>query len=312
MPCGRRAALRRGLMLALAIGALLGAVPALAQTARVVVRITPEQGSIVDAALLDADHLLLLYPAEGRIADYSLGGELRQHIVREAGVERRFRPTACVASAADSVLVFDEAAHKVLFVGADGNIRRGIDLAYPDPAHGLLALSRVGDLALGTGDVIWAMLPERGVLAGFDLDGRHIVSLDLAAMLPYAPAVYSRAQVLPDGSLFVMEYNQGAVLYRRGATGGFHRIKLEATAGVDAAPLLQDFAVDAVGNVLLATYDETQPLRLLTPGADGYYSHPLEIDLPGDSPRLACRHSGGKYIVWTRDEPLLIVLEVTP
>ena len=102
--------------------------PATAQSLRIVSRFAPEDGRIVDAALVSGNHLMLLYPDAGRIADYTLAGELQQHIVREGGEERRFRPSACIAGRQDGLLVFDEAAHKVFFIGADGNISKGIDI----------------------------------------------------------------------------------------------------------------------------------------------------------------------------------------
>ena len=48
----------------------------------------------------------------------------------------------------------------------------------------------------------------------------------------------------------------------------------------------------------------------LAPGDVGYQSHALRLSLPLDNPRLACRYSGGKFIVWLRDHPLVVVLEV--
>lgn len=288
----------------------LAVAPAGAQTLRIVTRFAPEDGRIVDAALLAGEHLMLLYPDAGRIADYTLAGELQQHIVREGGEERRFRPSACIARRTDELLVFDEAAHKVFFIGVDGNISKGIDLAYPVAGGSLLALSRVGDLALGASDVIWATLPEYGVLAGFDFAGNHAFNIDLAALLPYDPAVYTRAQVLPDGSIYILEYHQGAVLYRLGTQGPYRRLRLEAHQEQYVAPALQDFAVDNSGNVLLVTHSDETPLQLLTPGESGYQAHPVSLSLPSGQKRLACRWSGGMFILWTRDEPELIVLKL--
>ncbi len=311
MRCGNRHAMLVVALVAASAFVLLSFVTAQAQSAQMVAKLTPEAGRIADAALLGGDHLVLLYPELGHIADYTLDGTLHQHIVREGGVERRFRPTACIANGADSLLVFDEAAHKVFFIGADGNITRGIDLAYPDETGALLALSRVGDIAVSGSDVLWAMLPERATLAGFDLSGNHVISLDLGELLPYSPATYTRAQLLADGSLYILDYYQGAVLYRRGITGAFRRLRLEGPDGADAIPAMQDFAVDNAGNVLVATHDADAPLVLLTPGTNGYESHNVELSLPDGVPKLACRCSGGKFIVWARDETEVFIIEIT-
>jgi hypothetical protein len=310
MRCGNRWLVALALVL-LSAALLLPSLSA-AQTLRIVARLRPEPGQVVDAALLGTDHLLLLYPDAGRIADYTLDGQLHQHILREGGRELRFRPSACVAAPDGNLLVFDEAAHKVFFIGPDGNIFRGVDLAWPAADGQLLALSSVGDLTLGASNVIWATLPERGVLAGFDRDGNHAATLDLAALLPYDPAVYTRAQLLSDGSLFVLEYHQGAVLYRRGSQGAFRRLRLAAPQDGVTVPALQDFAVDDAGRVLLVTHSEQTPLTMLLPSDGGYQSHPVNLDLPGGHRRLACRWSAGMFIVWTRDETEVIVLEFAP
>jgi hypothetical protein len=309
MSCGRRRGWIR-VVIAMVIAMMLAG-PARAQTLRVVGRFTPEAGDIVDAAVLPGGHLMLLYPEAARIADYSFDGQLNQHIIRESGEESRFRPLACTVNPDGRLLVFDEAAHKVFFIGADGNITKGVDLAYPAEG-GALALSRVGDLAAGAGQVIWATLPERGVLAAFDYDGNHVVSLELAAMLPYQPALYTRGQVLSDGSIYVLEYHQGAVLYRRGAQGAYHRLRLSEPQDGVVVPALQDFAVDDSGNVLLVTHSDSTPLQLLTPGPNGYQAHPVNLDLPSGRRRLACRWSGGMFILWTRDEPEVTVLQLLP
>jgi len=148
------------------------------------------------------------------------------------------------------------------------------------------------------------------VLASFDAEGQHQGDLDLTKLLPYPSATYTRAQLLPDGSLFVLDYLQGAVLYRRGASGQFHRLRLGEQAAEVAVPQVQDFAADDSGNMLIATYSESAPLVLLTYERDGYHSHSLEIKLPVGGSRLACRQSRGKYIVWSRDRPFVLVLQV--
>jgi hypothetical protein len=310
MSCGRYAGRAIAALGIVVIG--LAAVPAQAQTLKIVSQFRPEAGRIVDAAVLSGAHLMLLYPDSGRIADYNFAGELAQHIIREGGEERRFRPLACAATDDDTLLVFDEAAHKVFFTGADGNIYKGVDLAYPAGNGSLVALSRVGDLAAGRGNVIWATLPERGVLAAFDYAGNHVMNVELAAMLPYEPAVYTRGQVLPDGSVYMLEYHQGAVLYRRGIEGAYHRLRLSAPQGAVEVPALQDFAVDDQGNVLLVTHSDSTPLQLLTPGHSGYQAHPVNLDLPSGQRRLACRWSGGMFILWTRDNPEVTVLQLLP
>ncbi|MCH7472345.1 hypothetical protein IIA79_05270 [bacterium] len=285
--------------------------PAPAQVVRVEARFVPEEGRIADAAVMANGHLALLYPDEGRIADYTPDGRLFQHIVSESGAQHRFRPTACIAGPGEMLYVFDEAAHAVFNITPDGNMTRGVGLAYPDSGGGgTLALSRVGGLAYGR-DTLWAMLPERGVLAGFDDEGALDELLDLGALLPFANAVYTRAQFLPDGWLYFLDYHQGAVIYRRGQDGNFKRLRPAGTPDsfLNAATV-QDFAVDSQRNILLATHDEANPLMLLVPGEQGYESHPLELELPDGAHRLACRHSRGKYIVWLRDEPLVLVLQL--
>lgn len=316
MRCGSRGRVRGLSGLAAALLALCGvclvlhsaqAAPAEKQSVKVLARFSPQVGMIADAAMADDGHLFLLYPELGQIADYTLDGKLYQHIVRESGAQSRFRPTACTL-AGDKVLLFDEADHKVFYMNPDGNISRGIDLAYP-AAEGALALSRIGDLTYGTDRLIYALLPERGVLASFDGEGQHVGDLDLATLLPYPQALYTRAQLLADGSLFVLDYLQGAVMYRHGAAGEFHRLRLGEQDATVAAPQVQDFAAAESGNLLVATYSESAPLVLLDFTGGNYHSHTLEIKLPVGGTRLACRASRGKYIVWSRDRPFVMVLQ---
>jgi len=282
-----------------------------AQTVKVVARLNPEPGVIVDAAVQPTGHLYLLYPEAGRVADYTLDGELYQHIIREGGQEHLFWPTACDWSMTGDLLVFDEAAHKVFFIGQDGNIMRGIDLAFPSGDGTLLALSRIGDLSVGSSNTIWVTVGDSGTVAGFDYDGNHVVSLDLSAMLPYANATYTRPQVLSDGSLFVLDYHQGAILYRQGPHGQFRRIILDQPTGMTAAPGIQDFAVDESGNILVASYDPESPLLLLTPGDAGYQSHAIDVGLGAGSQRFAVRCSGGMFILWAKETNNLVLLELT-
>jgi hypothetical protein len=279
------------------------------QQVRIVARFVPQEGLIADAALGGDGHLFLLYPDAGQIADYTYDGKLYQHIIREGGRQNRFRPTCCLAASANELLVFDEADHKLFYITADGNFKQGIDLAYPSGADGaLLALSRIGDLALTPQQHILALLPERGVLAEFDRQGTHQSDFNLLASLPYPQAVYTRAQELQDGSLFILDYHQGAVLYRR-QQGDFRRLMLNPPQDAEAVPGVQDFAADEQGNVLLLLSDKNQPL-LLDSSKDGYHSHELNLRLPADSAPLACRQSRGKYIVWSRRVPYVCVLEV--
>ena len=322
MSCGRKLAarsrqfvpvipaLRKVLTVFIAVALLLAPYLALAQTVKVLARITPQDGHISDAAVLDNSHLVLLYPEAGQIADYSLDGKLYQHIVREAGAESRFTPTFCAVAPDGKLLVFDETAHKLFTITEDGNIVSGVDLAYPASESDVLALSRIGGLSVDAAGLVWVVLPERGVLAGFDIEGTYQASVDLAGLLPYSGAVYTRAQWLKDGSLYALDYHQGAVLYRSAGETHFHLVKMQSPAGLDAAPLAQDFAVDDAGNILFITSAEGPQLLLLTPGKQGYESHAVEIKLPTGAKRLACCHSQGRFIVWSRDKPLVCVLEL--
>lgn len=291
---------------------MLGAGAAFAApTLHIVTRITPEEGSIADAALIDDGHLALLYPDAGHIADYTLDGQLYLHLFRESGMQRRFRPTACSAYSDAGLAVFDEAAQQVLFFNADGNIARGVDLAYPTGNGGTaIVLSTVGDLQLGTGDTIWVTLPERGVVATFNKDGQLKQQLDLATALAYPNGLYTRAQLLSDGSLFLLDYHQGAVIYRVQQEEHYHRLQLGVPDGLEAAPMVQDFAVDEHGNALIVTSLETKPVVLLTPAPDGYSLHTVDLKLPVSASRLACRYSRGRFILWTREKPYVLLLEL--
>jgi hypothetical protein len=292
--------------------AVLCAQPGLAApTLHIIARIAPEDGGIADAALINDEHLALLYPEAGHIADYTLDGQLYQHLFRESGMQRRFRPTACCASGDNGLAVFDEAAQQVFFFDADGNIARGIDLAYPTgTGNAATVLSAIGDLQIGAGDSLWVTLPERGVLATFRKDGQLKAQMDLAAALPYANGLYTRAQVLSDGSLFVLDYHQGAVIYRNKQEEHYHRLQLGVPDGLEAAPMVQDFAVDDQGNVLIVTNLEAKPVILLTPAADGYSLHTVDLKLPVAPARLACRYSRGRFILWTREKPYVLLLEL--
>lgn len=296
---------------ALVVALLTAAMPAQAMEVNIAARFTAELGMIADAALLGDGNLALLYAEEGRIAKYSFSGELAHHIVHEGGAGRLFKPTACLAEADGGLLVFDEAAQRVYAVAEDGNIGRSFELAYPVGAGSSIALSRVSNLATGPLGNLWVMLTAQGKFASFDRSGRFVEEHDLSSLLPYDPAIYTRASLLPDGSLFVLEYSQGAILYSRPGTSQFNRIRIDKAEGVDHAPVLQDFAVDSSGIILAATYDTSRPLVLLTPATSGYTAHSLALELPVSTPRLACRQSKGKFIVWLRDTAEVVVLDIT-
>ena len=299
-----RAALLALILLALPAGM------AAAQSVQVLARFTPEAGRLVDAALISDGHVALCYPDAGRVADYTYDGKLYQHIVREGGEALRFRPTACAARGSAGLLVFDEAEHKLFTIGADGNIESGVDLAYSAGGGQALALASVGDLSRAADGTLFALLPQRNVLAGFDPAGRMTSSIDLGKALPYASAVYSRTQLLPDGSLFVLDFHQGGVVYRRGAEGPYRRISLGTPAGLSAAPQVQDFAADDSGNVMLATYNPEAPLMLLTPGAQGYGGHAVDLQLIRAPHRISLRYSRGTFILWIREKPSVILFRL--
>ena len=281
---------------------------ATAITPYVVARFAPAAGSITDAAMLDG-RIVLLYPQSGHMAEYSTAGKLTRHIMREAGREKDFRPMFCMAGGDGGLLVFDEAEHKLFAVEPDGNFSSGIDFAYP-VGGSAIALSRIGGLAYsGEGDIS-ALLADKDMLAWFDWDGKLTGQLDLTKELPYKNARYVRPQLLNDGSLFVLEYHQGAVVYRRGSTDKFRRIRLETPDGLSAAPVIQDFAVDNTGNVLVVTADSAPRVQVLTPGSGGYKASTLKLDLPLEVARYSCRYSKGKFILWARDTPLVVVLEL--
>lgn len=306
-------AVKSGLAALAALCAMFAAhgVSAAPPTLHIIARITPEAGDIADAAMLGKDHVALLFPDAGHIADYTLDGKLYQHLYRESGMEQRFRPTACAAYEHTSLAVFDEAAKQVFIFGPDGNAGNGIDLAYPTGDAGkALALSTVGDLIPGANSTLWAMLPERGVLACFDKDGSFKQQLDFKTTLPYANAVYTRAQLLPDSSLFLLDYHQGALIYREQQEQHFHRLQLGVPEGLEAAPMVQDFAVDEQGNALVLTNIEGKPVVLLSREDNGYNLHAVDLKLPVAAGRLACRYSRGKFILWLKEKPFVMLLEL--
>ena len=276
----------------------------------IIARFAPEAGNIADVAVMANNHLALLYPAEGRIADYSMNGLLNQHIIREGGVEARFKPVACSSGPNDMLYVYDEASSSVYTIGSDGNIHKGVNLVYPLAEGGATVLSRIGDLWVDATGSIWSLLPDRGVLAAFGADGNFVSQLNLLTKVGDPLATFSRAQFAADGSLFVLDYHQGAVFRIHPAADEINRIVLSNPQEVDALPQVQDFAVDPGVNVLMATYDSDRPLVLLVPDGDKFRLHPISLDLPPDAGRLACKYSGGKYIIWSRESPFLVVLQL--
>jgi hypothetical protein len=281
-----------------------------AAEARIVARFVPEAGAISDAAILGPNHVALLYPEEGRIADYSLEGRLMQHIIREGGAELAFLPTACTEGPDGSIWVFDEASRRVFQIAPDGNFTRSINLAYEYADGSVLALSRVGDLDVGRDKLLWVLLPDRGTLTAFDGNGTMQDQIYLQKLLPWPEAIYARTANLEDGSMFVLDYHQGAVLYRHKNETDFHRMILTRPDGVESVPGVQDFAVDEKGNVMLATYDGNGELYFLEPRGEDYASRRIALELPPGPHRLACRYSAGRFIVWLRDSQLVYVLEV--
>ena len=286
------------------------AAPVMGQSVGILARFTPEAGNITDAVLLENGRIALFYPEAGRIAEYTLEGALHHHILHEGGEHRVFTPVCGLATSGANLLVFDSASLNLFRIELDGNIGKAVKLAYP-AASGAIALSQISGLSLDAKGQLWAMLTAQGKLACFDREGVFIEELDLNALLPYKPACYTRAAWLPDGTLFLLDYSQGAILYRRPGEQSFRRVRLDAPEDVDAAPVLQDFAVDDLGNLLAVTTASSQPVMLLTPNTEGYTAHRLNVPLPEGSNRLACRWSNGRFIVWLRDQPLVCVLELS-
>ncbi|MCC7479865.1 hypothetical protein IT575_15605 [bacterium] len=294
-------------------------------------RFVAEQGFIADAAVMGNGHIGLAYPDAGHICEYTKDGSLYKHLVREAGVDLPFRPSVLVAGPGDDILVFDEAEQAVFEVEPDGNFSKGLTLAYETGSGKTVALSKVGDLAwqpelrggealpVSKGYLTWAMLPERGEFACFNGKGKQVSVMSLANLLPYESAMYTRAQWGPNKALFVLDYSQGAVLYQRGGSGAFRRIRVLAPPlapdgaefKITAAPTLQDFAVDEDGNIIAATTDEKKALMLLTPGAKGYDSRRIDLKLK-DPGRLAVRYSRGRFVVWQRETAEVLLLRLQP
>jgi hypothetical protein len=163
------------------------------------------------------------------------------------------------------------------------------------------------------GYLIWALLPERGEFVCFNSAGTQTSRVSFTDELPYPGALYTRAQFGGNDSLFVMDYTQGAILYRKDGDEQFRRLRPigpEKDSGVDAMPALQDFAVDAGGNILATTYDSAKPLLLLTPGKSGYDSRKIDIGLPKGSHLASVRYGRGQFVVWLRDTAFVSVLRL--
>ncbi len=295
---------------ALALACWLASLPAAGQSVSIIARFAPEAGNITDAVLLDNGRVALFYPDKGRIAEYTLEGVLHHHIVHEGGEQRVFQPVCGVAAGGGNIMVFDAASLNLYRVELDGNIGKSVKLAYPS-GNGAIALSQLSGLSLDSQGRIWAMLTAAGKLACFNRDGEFTEELDLRQQLPYSPACYTRSAWLRDGTLFLLDFSQGAILYRKPSEASFRRVRLDAPEGVDAAPVLQDFAADDRGNILAVTTASSQPVMLLTPSATGYTAHRLNVPLPTGGNRLACRWSNGRFIVWLRDQPLVCILELS-
>lgn len=269
---------------------------------RTVARFAPARGLISDAALLGNGNVALAYPEAGYIADYSPDGKLVRNLWRTGGMNVPFRPAAISASDTDGLLAFCEVEQEIFRIGIQGNYGESIELSDRG-----IAPARLLSLAYTPTKRVHALLPD-GRLLRSGYDGVVSATLDLRAALPYPGAVFSRACVLPDDSVYVLDYQQGAILYRRGPEGEFRRLRV-SQGTFEAEPLVQDFAVDNSGNVLVATYDPRRPMVLLMPQAGGHASRPVSLNLGGPQP-LAVRHSRGKFIVWARDLPMVSVLQL--
>ncbi|MDQ3023362.1 MAG: hypothetical protein M3R04_03090 [bacterium] len=319
----------RPIALIAAVAGLLCAYIAYAATGlRTEARFTPAKGLVSDAALLGNGHVVLAYPDEGVLADYAPEGKLTRHVIREGGLGVPFKPTMVCAGAKDGLLVFDEEEHHVFRVDPDGNFSKGIDLAVPEGTSTPIAAARIGGLSLTDDGSMWAMLSDRMQFAHFDGRGKLLGSLDLDRLLPYN-GTYVRGQVTSDGTVYVLDYSQGAVLYRPPAVGSgavpalskgqrpeaaatkpapFRRVRLsEKDSAFDAAPTVQDFAVLDDGTMLVATTDARRPLLLLSKTGKGRSARPVSLQL-GGATRLSIRASRGKFIVWAGDASVVFVL----
>jgi hypothetical protein len=278
---------------------LLGPLQALAAPFSAVRTVACTAGRICDAAADSDGRVYLCYPDAGYISQYDRTGKFTLNIRREAGVNRPFKPTSVVIGHHGLLQVFDEISRELLEIGIDGNQVRSYPLAYPDGGQAV-ALSRIGHLTLDGSLSVWALLPDRAAQANFDAKGSFVEHFDLATLLPYGGAIFSRAQWSGD-KLFVLDFNQGAVLYGLPNTGQMRRLLLAKPKDIDAAPLAQDFAVDAGGRVLLLTTDKQHPALLLSPGTSGYASSYVDLPVSLVGKRMGCRPAPGGYIVWDRE-----------
>jgi hypothetical protein len=297
---------------------LLSTVALAASDLRVEARFAPAKGLISDAALLGNGDVLLAYPQDSYLADYSPDGKLVRHVIRENGLQVRFHPTMLCAlrkkntdkdsEKSAGVIVFDEAERHVFRVALDGNFSKGIDLgvieAADDPP---ISAARIGALSIAGDGSLWAMLAGKDWLTHFDERGKQLGHVDLADELG-SRGVYARAQVLADGTLYLLDYSQGAIMYRPPGQPKFRRVKVSDPHGAfETQPAVQDFAALDDGTLLVATTDDRRPLLLLSPAANGRTSRPIALQL-GDARRLSVRASRGKFIVWASDSPVVFVL----
>lgn len=305
MRCGISA-----LLAAIAVALLLGwAAQAAAVEAVVVAQFSPAETDIADACLLPNNHIALVLAGQGMIADYLPDGTLFQHIVREGGAAQNFRPTACSLGWDGQLYVFDEATHNVFTILPDGNIEGSFKLKLTLSPSESTAVSAVGDLHCSPQHIVWALLTDKSLMAGFNEDGEMVQRIDLEKSLPYSNAAFSESAVTADGTIYVLDYHQGAILRKAPDNRVYQRIAPFAVKGLDSAPLVQDFAVDDNHNMIVVSNTAQQQLTILTPSGNGYAAHMLSLDFPQDS-RISCTYSAGKFILWTRDEPFVAVMEL--
>jgi len=289
--------------------ALAWAIPAAAVEAVVVARFTPAETAIADACLMPNNHIALVLTDQGMIADYLPDGTLFQHIVREGGAAQNFRPTACSLGWDGQIYVFDEATHNVFTILPDGNIEGSFKLRLTLSPSESTAVSAVGDMHCSPEHVVWTLLTDKSLMAGFNANGDMVRRIDLERSLPYSNAAFSESAITSDGTIYILDYHQGAILRKSPDKPVYQRIVPFTMAGLDSAPLVQDFAVDDDHNMLIVSNRAEQQLEILTPSAGGYASHALSLDFPQDS-RISCTYSAGKFILWSRDEPFVAVLEL--
>lgn len=275
----------------------------------VVARFSPAETGITDACLMSNNHIALVLTEQGMIADYLPDGTLYQHIVREGGAGQSFRPTAASLGWDGQLYVFDEATHNVFTILPDGNIEGSFKLKLTLSPAESTAVSAVGDMHCTSEQVILALLTDRSLVAGFNPAGEMVRRIDLKQSLPYSNSAYSKAAVTNDGTIYVLDYHQGAILRKLQGSRAYQRIVPFATPGIDSAPLVQDFAADDSHNLLVVSNEAASRLVILSPEAAGYRASEFALDLP-QAGRISCSYSAGKFIVWSREESFVAVLEL--